>query len=550
MTEFEFEILDGERAGTVVPLSAKLTVGRRPDNDLVLQDEKTSGKHAEVVREGDSYVVRDLGSTNGTLIDGRRIEEVALTPADVVQFGRIRVRFRQVGAAPAPAVDDDPIQLHRLDGARLQATGGKGALVALAALLAIGGAAVWWFFLRVDAPRRRAATASAGAAEPLRVPGNKLDAATAACEAGDDGGWDLRAGGGGFSEGGEPHTGSGALEALRVDADGAAGSPFALARTKAAVPISSGAALVVRAWLRTADGGRGALRVRFGSDPEREGEPTLLWTGTEPAEFEDYTEVELQCVAPVGVDQVEVELLALLPADGASVSVDDVALTRGEGGQAVRLEQSGRVLTGVGSNFTMRSTEGTVVTRVGAVAVSGPNAAVAAAGLDCPSDSGLTVAASAVDGRGYRLVGSQAGLALHFAPAIRGRRSPRPRRRHVPQRDVALSRNRGRAAARGRRGPGRRAAHGGCGCPLRPCRGRPGGGGAGGRGDPRRGVRCAGRGGGPRARRSAFGAGGRARGRRDRRGRPGLGPDAARFRDRARSTVCCGPRCSISSSVR
>src|SRR6185503_352965 len=50
-------------------------------------DPDASRAHAEVVREGDRFVLRDLGSTNGTFLEGRRVREGALCDGDLVRFG-------------------------------------------------------------------------------------------------------------------------------------------------------------------------------------------------------------------------------------------------------------------------------------------------------------------------------------------------------------------------------------------------------------------------------------------------------------------------------
>lgn len=56
------------------PLNGELlTIGRWPDNDIVLPDRMVSRHHAHIHREGDCYVLEDLGSTNGTFVNGARL---------------------------------------------------------------------------------------------------------------------------------------------------------------------------------------------------------------------------------------------------------------------------------------------------------------------------------------------------------------------------------------------------------------------------------------------------------------------------------------------
>ena len=69
------------------------TAGRRPDSDIFLDDVTVSRKHAEFVRRGADFVVRDVGSLNGTYVSRDRIDEAVLRDGDEVQIGKFRMVF-------------------------------------------------------------------------------------------------------------------------------------------------------------------------------------------------------------------------------------------------------------------------------------------------------------------------------------------------------------------------------------------------------------------------------------------------------------------------
>ena len=72
---------------------AEVTTGRHPDSDIFLDDVTVSRKHAVFRREGDTFVVRDVGSLNGTYVNRERIDEAALKTGDEVQIGKFRLVF-------------------------------------------------------------------------------------------------------------------------------------------------------------------------------------------------------------------------------------------------------------------------------------------------------------------------------------------------------------------------------------------------------------------------------------------------------------------------
>ncbi len=71
-----------------------LTIGRHQENDIVIDHLGVSGKHARVAVEGQSVVLTDLQSTNGTYVNGRRVTEVELRPNDWISIGKHILTFK------------------------------------------------------------------------------------------------------------------------------------------------------------------------------------------------------------------------------------------------------------------------------------------------------------------------------------------------------------------------------------------------------------------------------------------------------------------------
>lgn len=84
----------GPNIGARFLLDADLTtVGRHPEADIFLDDVTVSRRHADFVRVGTAFQVRDLGSLNGTYFDGVRIESALLSDGAEVQVGKFRLTF-------------------------------------------------------------------------------------------------------------------------------------------------------------------------------------------------------------------------------------------------------------------------------------------------------------------------------------------------------------------------------------------------------------------------------------------------------------------------
>src|SRR5882762_4445884 len=81
----------------------KTTVGRVSDNAFEIPEASVSSHHCELTLRGNDLLVKDLGSTNGTFINGEKIEEGVLKPGQTLRLGMIEMRLESGDAAPAPA---------------------------------------------------------------------------------------------------------------------------------------------------------------------------------------------------------------------------------------------------------------------------------------------------------------------------------------------------------------------------------------------------------------------------------------------------------------
>jgi pSer/pThr/pTyr-binding forkhead associated (FHA) protein len=90
----------GPNAGSKYVLEADVTTaGRHPDSDIFLDDITVSRRHAEFVRDGEGYHVRDVGSLNGTYVNRERTDDAVLAQGDEVQIGKFKLVFFSGGAA-------------------------------------------------------------------------------------------------------------------------------------------------------------------------------------------------------------------------------------------------------------------------------------------------------------------------------------------------------------------------------------------------------------------------------------------------------------------
>ena len=90
---------------TAVSLTAPVTIGRLPDNTIVIDNSAVSSRHVRVAREGPQFVVEDLGSTNGTFVNGEKITKRGLRHGDTILVGKHKLFFDRMGEAEFDAPD-------------------------------------------------------------------------------------------------------------------------------------------------------------------------------------------------------------------------------------------------------------------------------------------------------------------------------------------------------------------------------------------------------------------------------------------------------------
>jgi pSer/pThr/pTyr-binding forkhead associated (FHA) protein len=102
---------DGERRS--FSMARDMTViGRREDCDLRIPLGEVSRKHCRILRDGDSLKLEDLGSSNGTFLNGQRVQEAILSPGDTLQVGPV-VFVLQIDGQPS----DDELRPVTMDAA-------------------------------------------------------------------------------------------------------------------------------------------------------------------------------------------------------------------------------------------------------------------------------------------------------------------------------------------------------------------------------------------------------------------------------------------------
>jgi hypothetical protein len=88
--------LDGPQTGELFQLKGRCVVGKAPDCDVVLNDPSISSRHAEFIAGRTGFRVNDLGSTNGTYVNDKKITNADLVDNDSVRLGRTNFKFKSM----------------------------------------------------------------------------------------------------------------------------------------------------------------------------------------------------------------------------------------------------------------------------------------------------------------------------------------------------------------------------------------------------------------------------------------------------------------------
>ena len=107
MAQFQFVMRSGPTPGVTFPLDGdQLTIGRDSSNGVAINDAEVSRKHSRLSFQGGKYVIEDLGSTNGTFVNGQRLAgPVVLKAGDVVSLGeQIVLMYDAINMDPGATV--------------------------------------------------------------------------------------------------------------------------------------------------------------------------------------------------------------------------------------------------------------------------------------------------------------------------------------------------------------------------------------------------------------------------------------------------------------
>ena len=365
---FRFRFESGPRENEWISLEEGTnSVGRLPKNDVQIADPSVSGKHAELRVNADGVTLVDLGSTNGTKVEGERIESLPLGHGDQIHFGSVKASFHDAQMGGAPTLEEPgasaPAQASPgglgmaaatgADSSRVSADalersskGSKTGLLVLLLLIVVGGGAFAYLYLQ-----KQSAGGGTQAAPIQQVDGNLLGDYS-------------------FEGDNQWNDADGASQPFFVDRSFALsgsvgfgalleGEDWALASSEM-LSLSSGKSLQLSGFVSARSGALGRLGIEL-IQSEADSPSVIAWAPASAAA--DFTETSLNFVVPAGIKSARV-LVAAKGASGESeVSFDDLSLVPGEGAgtPALRYEEYELSLLGEGASSAILSRSGRIL---------------------------------------------------------------------------------------------------------------------------------------------------------------------------------------------
>ncbi|MFO8035076.1 MAG: FHA domain-containing protein [Anaerolineales bacterium] len=114
--EFHLRVIKGYEVGKTYPLTEdEITIGRSEDNDITILVPEVSRRHAILTKQDEGYLLRDVGSTNGTFVDRKRVGgKYLLNPGDTVMLGNeVYLKYEPMGeqADPTEVTPPSPMEV-------------------------------------------------------------------------------------------------------------------------------------------------------------------------------------------------------------------------------------------------------------------------------------------------------------------------------------------------------------------------------------------------------------------------------------------------------
>ena len=131
--------VSGAAFGKTYPVPGQVTIGRQADCDISVPSEEISRRHAQVRPTPDGLLVEDLGSANGTFINGKRVQTGLMRPGEELRLDTIRFMLVAPGME-MPATPRTP--------APAAGSGGKAGMYVVLVVIVAAAAAAAWYFLR------------------------------------------------------------------------------------------------------------------------------------------------------------------------------------------------------------------------------------------------------------------------------------------------------------------------------------------------------------------------------------------------------------------